>query len=437
MKVSSEKRENCQAWLNIEAEADELEKSLNEAYHRLVNKVSISGFRKGKAPRAILEQHVGKDALMREALERLIPQLYKQALESEHIEPIAAPQIELTQNEPLVFKAIVPLKPEVKLGDYHRIKLKPEPVEIADKEIEAAIENLRQQQAVLLPVERPVQFGDFLTINIEASVEDKPFLNHKDLLYEVDSNSTFPLPGFASNLLGIKKNEEKIFSLKVPDNYSLKEFCGQECLFKITVIEIKEKQLPELDDEFAQSCDYTDLNQLREKAMAYLKDKAGKKNRLELRQKAINAVVERSQVDYPPILEDREIDTLLKEEARQLGYREVEDYLKRINRAEAELRQELRPIARKRVTNTLVLDKVAEEEKIEIIPSEVDNKVEEIVNKAEDKEKMQKFLALAQVRESISESLRTEKTIEWLVQIASENQEEEAKGRLSGGEVDK
>jgi len=421
MKISSEKMENCQVWLNIEAEAGELEKSLNEAYHHLVSKVSVSGFRKGKAPRAILEQYVGKDALLKEALEHLIPQLYEQAIASQQIEAIAAPQIELIQNEPLVFKAIVPLKPEVKLGDYHHIELKPEPIEVGDKEIEAAIEELRQQQAVLLPVERPVQPGDFVTINVEASVGGKPFLNHKDLLYEVDSNSTFPLPGFASNLLDVKKNEKKLFSMKVPDDYSIKEFCGQECCFKIMVTEIKEKQLPQLDDEFAQSCNYADLAQLREKVAAYLRTKAEEKSRLELRRKAIDAVVELSQVDYPPVLEDREIDSLLADEARHLGYQKLEDYLKGVSQREEELRQELRPIAKKRITNTLVVDKVAEEEKIEITASEVDNKVEEIINKAEDKEKMQKFLALPQVRKSIAESLRTEKTIDRLVQMASGN----------------
>lgn len=422
MKVTTEKMENCQAWLNIEAEASELEKSLDEAYHRLISKVSIPGFRKGKAPRAILEQHIGKRTLLEDALERLIPQLYKQAIESEKIEPIAEAQVEITQNEPLVFKAIVPLKPTVKLGDYHSIKLKPEPVEIGDGEIDAAIEELRQQQAVLMPVDRPVQFDDFVTINIEATIEGKPFLNHKDLLYEVDSNSTFPLPGFAQKLEGIKKKEQKDFTLAVPDNYAIKEFCGQECFFRTTVTEIKEKQLPQLNDEFAQSCNYANLTQLREQVAADLRTRAERKSRLELRQKVLEAVVNISQIDYPPVLEEREIDSLLRDEARRLGYRELEDYLKRVNKTEEELKEKLRPIARKRVTNTLVLDKVAEVEKIEINASEVNNKVAEIAENTKDKEKMQQFLALPPIRESIGESLRTEKTVERLVQIASGSQ---------------
>jgi len=424
MRVTSEKTENCQVSLNIEAEARELEKALDEAYHRLVSKVSIPGFRKGKTPRAILEQHLGKSTLLEEALERLIPQLYKQAIESEKIEPIAQPQIEITQNEPLVFKAIVPLKPTVELGDYHSIKLKPEPVEIGAGEIGAAIEQLRQQQAVLLPVDRPVQLGDFVTLSIEATIEGKPFLNHKDLLYQVDSNSTFPLPDFAQKLEGVKKNEEKIFSLKVPADYSIKEFCGQECLFKTTISEIKEKQLPQLDDEFAQSCNYANLTQLREGVTADLRAKAEQRSHLELRRKALDAVVKQSSVDYPPILEDREIDSLLRDEARYLGYREVEDYLKKVSKTKEELREELRPVAKKRVINSLTLDKVAEEEKVEITSPEVDNKVEEILGDAKDKEKMQKFLALPQVRESIGESLRSQKTMDRLVQIVSGDQEE-------------
>lgn len=428
MKVSSEKLGNCQVSLKVEAEASELEKSLDEAYHRLVSRVSIAGFRKGKAPRALLERHVGKNTLLSEALERLVPQLYEQAVEAEKIEPIAAGQIELIQNEPLVFKAVVPLKPEVKLGEYHNIKLKPEPVKIAKQDIEAAIENLRQEHAVLLPVERPVQPGDFVTIDIEASVEGKPFLNHKDLLYEVDSNSSFPLTGFATSLLGLNKKEEKTFSLKIPADYSIKEFCGKECPFKVMVTEIKEKQLPEVDDDFAQSCGYADLTQLREQMGTYLRDAAEGKSRRELEQKVIDAVAELSQVDYPPILEDSEIDGFLRDEARRLGYREVEDYLKRINRTEEEVSQRLRPAAKMRVTNTLVLDKVVVEEKIEISSSEVDNRVEEILKKAEDKEKMRKFLAVSQVRQSIEQSLRQEKTLQRLVQIASGKQGKETKG---------
>mgnify|MGYP001149557253 CR=1 FL=1 len=422
MKVNAERIENCQVVLNIEVEADELDKSLNESYHRLVNKVSIPGFRKGKAPRAILEQHLGKGTLLEDALERLIPQLYKQAIELQELEPIAEPRIEVTQTEPIVFKAIVSLKPMIKLGDYHNLKLKPELMEIGDKEIESAIEQLRQEHAVLLSVDRPVQLGDFVTINIEANVEGKPFLNHKDMVYEVNEDSTFPLPGFAQNLESVPKNEERTFTIGVPADYSIKELAGKECFFKVIVAEVKEKELPELDDEFAESIGYDNLTLMRERVATKLKAEAEGKSRLELRQKALDAVIEFSEVDYPPILEDREIDRLLEDEARRFGYRETQSYLKRANKTEVERRAELRPIAKQRIINSLILEKLAEEEKIEIGTSEVDNRVEEIVKGTEDKERMRQFLTLPQVGESIEQSLRTQKTIDRLVEIVTDKE---------------
>ncbi len=430
MKVSSEKIENCQMSIDIEAEESELGESLDEAYQRLVSRVSISGFRKGKAPRAVLEQHLGKSVLLEEALNRLIPRLYQQAIETQEIEPIAEPQIEVTQSEPLVFKAVVAVKPAVKLGDYHSIKLEPEVVEINDDKIEAAIEGLREQHAVLQPVERPVQPGDFITISVTASIDGKPFLNHKDQVYEVDDNSVFPLPGFAQQLHGTEKNQERTFSLEVPADYSVQEFCGKECLFTLTVTEVKEKHLPELNDEFAQACYYENLKEMREKVKSELGVEAERISRLELEWKAVEAVVNVSEVDYPLILEDREMTSLISDEVRRLGFQKVEDYLEKAGRTEEEIRQRVRPAARKRVIDTLVLSELAEAEKIEISPAEVDNKVEEIIgNKGdgEDKEKMQRFLALPQVRESIGESLRSQKTVEQLVKIVSEKQEKKKK----------
>ena len=180
MKASTENSGNCQAVLTVEAEASELDRSLDEAYDHLVNKVSIPGFRKGKAPRAVLVQHIGRTNLLEEALEHLIPQLYKEAIESQGLEPIDRPEIEIIQTEPVVFKAMISLKPEVKLGDYHSIRLEPEPVpEIASEEITAAVEQLRERQGTWVPVDRSVETGDLITLDIEASVEGKHWLDRR------------------------------------------------------------------------------------------------------------------------------------------------------------------------------------------------------------------------------------------------------------------
>lgn len=429
MKVSTENSGNCQAVLTIEAETGELDKSLDEAYHHLVNKVSIPGFRKGKAPRAILVQHIGKKNLEEEALEHLIPQLYKQAIESQEIEPIARPEIEVVQTEPLVFKAIVSLKPEVKLGDYHSIRLEPHPVmKIAEKEVTAAMEEFRERQGAWVPVDRSVELGDLVTMDIQANVEGKPWLDHKDILYEVNKDSRSPVPGFASHLQGAEKSKEKTFSLTIPDDYPIEEMRGKEGAFKVTVTEIKKKQLPELDDKLVQSAGYDNLVDMKKKVTADLKAKAEAKNRLELRQKALDALVEISEVNYPSILEEEEITGLLRDEAQRFGFKELADYLKKTSKTEEELKQELRPIAKKRLIQGLVLEKSAEEEKIEISSSEVDNKVDEIVNDAEDKERARQFFSLPQVRQSIEQSLRTQKTMDRLSQIAIGNAENMTKG---------
>jgi trigger factor len=419
MKVSTENMENCQVALTIEAEAGELDKSLSEAYHRLVSKASIPGFRKGKAPRAVLEQHLGKGALLEDALDRLIPLLYEQAIESLGIKPIAEPKLEVAQTSPVVVKAIVPLKPTVKLGNYHDIRLSAEPVEVGDEQIETAIEEIRQEQAMLSPVDRPVQFDDVVTMNVRANIEDKPFLNHKDMVYEVSEESTFPPPGFNQNLVGMIRSEEKSFSLSIPADYRIKELAGKEAVFEVTIAEIKEKNLPQLDDSFAQSVGYADLAAMKEKLSANLKAEAEEKSRQELRGKALEATIELSEVDYPPVLEDSEIYKLLKDESQRFGFREVEEYLSRTNKVKEEYMERLRPTAKRRIIQTLVLDKIAEEEKIEIDSSEVDNRVEEIMKDAKDKEKMQQFFALPQVREAIEQSLRDEKTMSRLVQVVS------------------
>ncbi|MGA8848686.1 MAG: trigger factor [Dehalococcoidia bacterium] len=424
MKVSTENLGNCQISLNIEAEASELDKSLDEAYHHLVNEVSIPGFRKGKAPRAILVQHIGKKNLLDEALEHLVPQLYKQAIESQKLEPIVGPQIEVTQNEPLVFKAVVSLKPEVKLGDYHGMKVEPSPViEITEKEITAAMGEFQERQGAWVPVDRPVKLGDLVTMDIQANVDGKSWLNHKGILYEMDKDSRSPVPGFASRLEGTEKNKEGTFSLTIPEDYPIKEMRGKEGTFKVTVTEVKEKQLPELNDELAKGAGYNNLEDMKDKVATDLRVKAEARNRLELKQKTLEALVEISQVNYPPILEDEEITELLRNEAQRLGFREITDYLKKANKTEEEIKQELRPIAKKRLTESLVLGKLAEEEKIEISSSEVDNKVDEITSDAEDKEKARQFFSLPQIKQSIEQSLRTQKTMDHLLQIAIGNAE--------------
>lgn len=423
MKVSTEPVKNGQMTLKIEMEGTEVDRYLERAYNRLVRKVSIPGFRKGKAPRAILEQHIGKETLLREAFEDLIPEAYKEATQNIEIDAIASPQFEIIQTEPLVLKAVIPLRPTVKIGDYKQIRIDPKPVEVGEDDVNAVMEQLRLQQAVLLPVDRPVQFGDVVTIDVEGERQGESFPIRKNLVYEVIQGARLPLPGFAEKLEGMRKGEERHFVLSYPEDYEMRKLAGKEHIFKVTVTEIKEKRLPPVNDEFAKKFGSQDLASFRELVFADLKARAEERTRMELEQQVVNSAIEISEVEYPPILVDREIERLLNEESRHFhqGIKGLENYLKSVDRTLDEHLEELRPIASRRVARSLVLAKIAEEENIEVGEAEIDEEVEKILKDAGKQTKeLSKLLDLAQTRESIKQFIIARKTVERLVQIATQ-----------------
>jgi len=423
VKVTKEKIEDSQAFLTVEMEPAEVEESLEQAYHRLVKKTSVPGFRKGKAPREILERYIGRGSLLEDALKNLIPQAYEEAIKEQEIEAFAHPSIEIANTEPVVFKATVPLPPTVKLDDYHRIQVKPESVKVTDDDVNAVIEQLRHQHAVWDPVERPVAFNDLVVFDIESSVEDKPFINQKGAQYQVVPDLSFPVPGFAEQLSGMQRDEEKEFKLQFPEDYSRKEMAGKEGWFKVKVTEIKQERLPELNDEFAKEVEpgFDTLNALRERVTTNLKLRAEDKAKLDFEERVIEAVVKLAQVEFPPILVEVEVDHLLSQQLRrwQAEGKGLEEYLASVNKTEAEIREELHPLAKERVTRSLVLGKVAEEEKIEVSDSEIDAEIENMTrDNTEKKDELNKLLNTPESRDSIKRILLTRKTIERLSEIA-------------------
>lgn len=424
MKLSSEKIENSQVILNIEAEPEEVELALEEAYRHLAKSTDVPGFRRGKAPRAMLERYFGREVLLEEATEHLIPQLLGRALEEQGIDAIAEPEIEITQNDPLIFKSTVSVRPTVELGDYRQIRVDPEPVEVADEEVDKAMEQIRYQQAPWQPAERPVQFDDLVTINVEGSVDDKPALDRKELQYQVIKESPFPVPGFWEQLEGLEKGQEKEFTLSFPDDYELNQFAGKECQFKVLVSEIKEKSLPELDDEFAKSLGqgFETLESLHQRVASNLKAMAEESAKRRLEEKAIEALVEQSKVDFPPVLVEHEIDRLIKEREASLEGR-IQDRAKSVE----ELKEALRPLAVNRITHALILGKVAEEEKIEVADAELDEEIEAMAQGAGERgEELKKAFSSAAARQSIEEVLLTRKTLKRLTEIAQEGEAESA-----------
>ena len=422
MKVANEKIENRQAFLTIEMEPAEVEESLEAAYRRLVMKAKIPGFRKGKAPRAILERYVGKDNLLEEALNSLIPEAYEKALSEQELEAIAQPQIEITQTAPVVFKAIVPLKPEVRLGDYRSIRVKPQPVAATESDVDAVIEQLRHQHATWEPVARPVDFGDLAVLDIESSIDGEPFINRQGVQYQVLRDQSSPAPGFAEQLTGMKPGEEKEFQLQFPADHPEGDLAGKAPWFKVRVSEIKKEILPELNDELARtvSPEFETLDLLRQRALTDLKLRAEERARLDFEERVLDAVVEVSQIETPPVLVEREIDQILRQYFRG-STEQLEEYLGRANKTVVELREETRPLATKKVIRALALAKIVEEEKIEVSDTEIDDEIENVTKSAtENKEGLEKVLNTPQARESIGQSLVTRKAVQRLTEIAHE-----------------
>ena len=442
MKVSTETLENRQARLTIEVAPEETESSLDKAYRRLSKKMVVPGFRKGKAPRSIMELHLGKDVLLEEALEDLIPETYQKALEEQGLEAIGQPEIEIVERQPVKYKATVSLKPIIDLGDYRYVRLEPEKAEVTQEEVDKVIEQLRQQQAPWEPVEGPVSFDDLVTMDVKGTVSDKVTVDQSSIQYQVVQDSRRPVAGFAEKLEGMVKGETREFSLPFPEDYPDKKMVGKEGSFKVTVSEVKRKALPDLNDEFAKSLgeDFDSLDSLRQRVTQQLQKIAEDTARRRFEEKALDIVVRFAKVQYPPVMLEHELEHLLEEQARQLGQRGLEDYLKNINKTKEQLKEELKPTAAARLTRSLVLGKMAEEEKIEVSHEEIDAEIEKLAQMAGERaDDLRRGLATAEAHHSIEQRLLAKKTLERLAQIAAGQvkKESQASAEASQAEAEK
>lgn len=424
MKVTNEKTENRQAYLRIEMEPAEIEVGTENCYRKLVKRVNVPGFRRGKAPRLIFERHFGKHELFHETLDDLIPDAYNKVIAEQKLEPIAQPTIQLVEEEPaVIFTAVVPLKPTVTPGDYHSIDLKPEPVTVTEEMVEKVVDRLRHQHATWEPVERAIELSDVVTLDVESTLLGEPLINQKGIQYQVVKDSLSPAPGFAEQLVGLKKGEEKQFTIKYPEDYAQNNVAGKEAIFKVKITETKQEKLPEINDEFAVQvgAEYTSVAVLRDKVREDLQKRTDEQINRDFEDRVIDAATAMSKVEYPPVMVVAETDHLIEREFRFLQHsgQDIEQYLKSINKTVDQIRQDLQPTAVKSVTQSLVLGKIAEQEKVEVTPAEVDAEIEGIVkNSTGDKAVLKRTLNDPRNRRSIEDTLITRKAVQRLVEIA-------------------
>jgi trigger factor len=421
MKVSTDRIEGSQVVLNIEVEDEEMEGAIKQAYRRLGAKANIPGFRKGKAPPAIIEQFFGRAALVEDAAEHLLPEVYDRAVQEHGVEAIARPDVEILQVDPLAFKATVPVRPTIEFEDYHQLKFAPDVVEVTGEEEAEALERLRFHQAPWEPAERAAKFGDLLAIDVQGTIEGNTVIDEKGGWYQLSPDPPSAIPGFAEHLEGAEKEEEREFTLTMPPEQG--EYGGQECSFKVRVNEIKQKNLPEVDDEFAKSLGqgFETVDSLKERIHTDLTARKEADVRNELEEKAINGLVDLARIEFPDILVQQEIEHIIAERKRYINDPNgLEGYLKSAGKTEEEFRNELRPMAERMVVRSLVLQRFAELEGIEVNAAEIDAEVEHIKQHSSD-EGVRKVFDSPSARESLGRNLFIRKAIARLVDIVTED----------------
>nr|WP_092068847.1 trigger factor [Dendrosporobacter quercicolus]NSL47248.1 trigger factor [Dendrosporobacter quercicolus DSM 1736]SDL82168.1 trigger factor [Dendrosporobacter quercicolus] len=382
MKLTAERIDNHKVVLEMEVPQVEVAKALEKAYTRLANKVNIPGFRKGKAPRNILEMRLGKQALLDEAFDILAPTAYNKALADENIEPVGRPEIEvikLEENHPLVFKATVVAKPEIELGQYKGLKVEKAAVEVTEDQIKAQLDGLLDHNAKMVVVEDAVLAnGDFAVIDFEGFIDGVPFSGGEGKGYPLQLGSASFIPGFEEQLLGAKAGEEREVSVSFPEDYHVKELAGKAAVFKVKIHDVKRKELPELDDDFAKDVsEFDTVEELKADIKNKLEQTAQEKTERDFRAAVVKQAVENSTVDIPEIMIEQRIDHMLNELDISLQNRgmNLENYMQYAKMDISALRQSYRDAALLNVKTDLMLEAVGKTEAVEVKPEDMEAEV--------------------------------------------------------------
>ncbi|MBE3582539.1 MAG: trigger factor [Limnochordaceae bacterium] len=428
--VAVEKLEHSRVKLRVEVPADEVENAMERTFQRLRPRLRIPGFRPGKAPRSIVEMRLGKDYLLREALDDLINDAYREALRQENLEPVAEPDVHLDKVEvgaPVVFEADVSVRPEVTLGEYHGLQVQRPLTKVTDADVEAGLRVYQQRQAELVPVtDRPVKRGDTVLIDYQGLVGGRPFHGGAARDYSLQVGAGEFLPQLEDALVGMKAGETREIPVRFPADYSNAELADKDATFTVTVKEIKTLKLPELNDEFARSVgDYETLEQLRQHIRESLLDQAARRADQAAEEAAVKQLVERSQVDVPEAMVEQEVDSRIRNLQLRLAYQGIrlEDYLTTTKQTMEQLHQQLRPDALEFVKAQLCLEAVAKEEGLEPSPDEVEKAThEEAAETARrtgsTEEKALTYWKSEGGQETIRRSLRIQKGLRFLMDHA-------------------
>ena len=403
MSLQVEKLEKNMAKLTIEVSAEELDKAMEKAYQKQKSRISLPGFRKGKAPRKMIESMYGKGVFMEDAVNSLVPQEYTKALGECDLEIVSQPEINVTQMEPgkaLIFTADVAVKPEVTLGDYKGVEVPKSEITVTDEEVDAEVKKEQDKNARTVAVEdRAAANGDITTIDFEGFVDGVAFEGGKGTDYALTLGSGTFIPGFEDQLVGANTGDHVEVKVTFPEEYQAKELAGKEAVFQCDVKKIETKEVPELDDEFAKDVsEFDTLAEYKEDVKKKLTEKKEKEARTAKENAAVDKAIENAQMDIPELMTKTECRQMMDDFSRRMQQQglSMEQYFQFTGQSMDKMMEDMKPQALKRIQTRLVLEKVAEAENIQ--PSE--EEITEEIQKMADAYKME----ADKIREAIGES---------------------------------
>lgn len=425
MSLQVEKLEHNMAKLTIEVPAEELEKALETAYQKNKNKISVPGFRKGKVPRNMIEKMYGPAIFYEDAANELIPDAYKKALDECEEEIVSAPKIDVTQIEKgkdFIFTAEVAVKPEVTLGKYKGIKVDEADLAVTEEEINAQIEKERENSARTISVEdRPVKDGDITTLDFEGFVDGVAFEGGKGTDYPLTIGSGSFIPGFEEQLIGAELNKEVEVNVTFPEDYHAKDLAGKPATFKCKIKDIKEKELPELDDEFASEVSAFDtMAEYKEDVKKSLEMKKADAAKIAKEEAVIDAVIEDAKMDIPDAMVETEQRQIIEEFSQRMRMQglTMEQYMQFTGMTPQALMEQTKPQALKRIQSRLVLEAVAKAEDLKASEEDYAAEIKDMSEKYQMEEDKIKEMLGEKGKKQVEEDLAIRKAVDFLVDNA-------------------
>ncbi|MDR0122343.1 trigger factor [Bacillus pumilus] len=422
MSVKWEKQEGNEGILTVEVDAETFNKALDDAFKKVVKQVSIPGFRKGKVPRGLFEQRFGVESLYQDALDILLPVEYPKAIDEAGIEPVDRPEIDvekIEKGESLIFTAKVTVKPEVKLGDYKGLNVEKDDATVTDEDVQEELKGMQNRQAELVVKEEgAIENGDTVVLDFEGFVDGEAFEGGKAENYSLEVGSNSFIPGFEEQLVGLETGAEKDVEVTFPEEYHAEDLAGKPAVFKVKIHEIKAKELPALDDEFAKDVDeeVETLAELTEKTKKRLEEAKENEAEGKLREELVEKASENAKVDIPQAMVDTELDRMMKEFEQRLQMQgmNLELYFQFSGQDENALKEQMKEDAAKRVKSNLTLEAIAAAENVQVS----DEEVEEELSKMAEAYNMpiENIKQAIGSTDAMKEDLKVRKAIDFLVE---------------------